>query len=120
MQLRFADLDPLGHVNNVAFASLFESARTRLNREGGLWPRALIAAVEIHYLAEAHYPHDVTVTSGIGRVGTRSWTLMAAMFQHDRAVATCDAVLVAPDPLDDEVRGRLARWAVTPPDADPG
>ena len=33
VQTRFQDLDPNGHLNNVAFAALFEHGRVRLNRD---------------------------------------------------------------------------------------
>ena len=32
IQTRFQDMDVLGHLNNVAFAALFETGRTRFNR----------------------------------------------------------------------------------------
>lgn len=120
----------LGHINNVAFAALFETARTRFNAHARLWGRASTAAVgravvamqEIHYLAEASYPDDVTVATGVGRIGNRSWTILAAMFQSGRPVATCDAVIaVPPGPggggLSDAFRRDLAAWRVAaPPD----
>ena len=55
---RFSDLDPLGHINNVAMAAILEDARVRLssaiNGEAGLKPfRILIAAHLLNYVAEA-------------------------------------------------------------------
>ena len=73
IQTRFADLDVLGHINNVAMVALFETGRTRFNHAAGLtkWrkPRWLVAAQEVNYLAEGNYPADVTMTHGIGRIG---------------------------------------------------
>ncbi|TPG10965.1 acyl-CoA thioesterase [Sphingomonas oligophenolica] len=97
---RYQDLDTNGHLNNVAFASLFESARVRINRatrsEGGrpANERTMVASVAIAYLAEGNFPDPVTVTSGIGRIGTSSWTIEQAMFQQGRCIATCDTVVV--------------------------
>lgn len=95
---RFQDLDPHGHINNVAMAAIFENGRVRFNRnfihhrtEGQRW---LVAGVSIDYIDEAHFPADVVVASGVGQVGTRSWSVMAAAFQHGSCVATCDATLV--------------------------
>lgn len=97
-QTRFGDLDVLGHINNVAMASLFENGRVRFNRSlnfahipGERW---LIANVTIDYLAEAHFPHDVIIASGIGRIGRTSWTIASAAFQADMCVALCDTVVV--------------------------
>lgn len=99
---RWADLDLLGHINNVSMAGLFEEGRGRFNRSlelmrGGPGVRWLIAAVSLNYLAEAHHPHDVTIASGIGHIGTRSWTILSGAFQNGACVATCDTTLVYTD-----------------------
>lgn len=99
---RWADLDLLGHINNVSMAGLFEEGRGRFNRSlelhrGGKGVRWLIAAVELNYLAEAHHPHDVMIASGIARIGERSWTILSGAFQGGSCVATCDTTLVYTD-----------------------
>ncbi|MFZ0267325.1 acyl-CoA thioesterase [Caulobacter sp.] len=98
IQTRFQDLDPLGHINNVAMAGLFETARVRFNRAMGLagWHghRWLVANITLNYLAESYFPEDLEVATGIGQVGTRSWQILSAGFQKDECVATCDAVIV--------------------------
>mgnify|MGYP003765435247 CR=1 FL=1 len=77
IQTRFQDMDINGHLNNVAFAALFESARVMLNRRVRPWAdrpgneRTMVAEVTITYLAEGHFPGEVTLLSGIGRVGSR-------------------------------------------------
>ncbi|MEQ1510956.1 MAG: acyl-CoA thioesterase [Sphingopyxis sp.] len=99
-QTRFQDMDVNGHLNNVAFAALFESARVLLNRRIRPWAerpadeRTMVAVVEINYLAEGNFPDPVTITSGVGRVGTSSWTIIQAMFQNGACIATCDSVVV--------------------------
>jgi acyl-CoA thioester hydrolase len=99
-QTRFQDMDINGHLNNVAFAALFENARVQLNRNVRPWPdrpeneRTMVAAVEINYLREGNFPADATVCSGIGRIGTSSWTIEQAMFQNGQCIATCDTVVV--------------------------
>lgn len=98
IQTRFQDLDPLGHINNVAMGALFETARVRFNHALGLMRfrghRWLVAQVRIDYLAEGHLPDDVEIRSGIGHVGTRSWQILAAAFQSGQPIATADVVLV--------------------------
>ncbi len=99
-QTRFQDMDINGHLNNVAFAALFESGRVLMNRRirpFGDRPaneRTMVAAVEINYLAEGNFPDPVEIATGIGRIGTSSWTIVQAMFQGGRAIATCDTVVV--------------------------
>ena len=98
IQTRFQDLDPLGHINNVAMAALFESARVRFNRMMGLaaWAghRWLVARVEINYIAEGQFPADMEIATGIGEIGTRSWHILSAAFQGGAVIATCDTVIV--------------------------
>ena len=36
----------------------------------------------------------VQIATGIGRLGTSSWTIVQAMFQNGRCIATCDTVVV--------------------------
>lgn len=101
VETRFQDLDPLGHINNVAMAGLFEAGRIKFNHMNGTanLPRAkgerwLIAAVNINYLAESYFPEPVTIGHGISRIGSSSWTIASAAFQNGVCVATCDATLV--------------------------
>ena len=100
LQTRFQDMDINGHLNNVAFAALFESGRVLLNRDvrpPDVRPaneRTMVAAVEINYLAEGNFPDPVQIATGIGRLGTSSWTIVQAMFQNGGCIATCDTVVV--------------------------
>jgi acyl-CoA thioester hydrolase len=99
---RWADLDLLGHINNVSMAGLFEEGRGQFNRSldlhrGDHSIRWLIAGVDIAYLAEAHHPAPITIASGIGRVGHRSWSIFSAAFQGTVCVATCETTLVYTD-----------------------
>jgi acyl-CoA thioester hydrolase len=112
---RYQDLDPNGHLNNVAFAALFENARVRINRATRPRPaneRMMVASVTIAYLREGSFPEPVTICSGIGRIGSSSWTIEQAMFQADQCIATCDTVVVCrtddeAKPLRAEVRAEL-------------
>ncbi len=124
VQTRFQDLDPNGHLNNVAFAALFEHGRVRLNRDVRPFDerpdneRTMVAAVTINYLREGSYPEDVVVASGIGRIGTSSWTIEQAMFQHGHCIATCDTVVVcrtdnSAKPLRPDLREELEKMVTS-------
>jgi acyl-CoA thioester hydrolase len=121
IQTRFQDLDPLGHINNVAMAALFESGRVRFNQAMGLsgWKghRWLVARIEINYLAEGNFPADVEVATGIGEIGTRSWQILSTAFQQGFAIATCDASIVMSDSsgatrLPDDFRAGLEKYRI--------
>ena len=115
---RFQDLDPNGHLNNVAFAALFEHARVSLNLRARDWrnrptdERTMVASVTINYLGEGHYPGDVSIASGVGKIGTSSWEIVQAMFQNGRCIATSDSIIASrkgasAHPLSPEMRESL-------------
>lgn len=96
---RFSDLDTLGHVNNVAMAGVFETARVHFHHSFGKHPtdlgvRWMVAAVDLKFVAEAHFPEPVQVYSAVGHIGNSSWTVAQAAFQGEECVATCDTVMV--------------------------
>ena len=99
---RWADLDMLGHINNVSMAGLFEEGRGKFTHSLEMHRasdaiRWLIAGVEIAYLGEAHHPAPLTVASGIGRIGKTSWSVYSAAFQGGKCVATCETTTVYTD-----------------------
>jgi acyl-CoA thioester hydrolase len=116
---RYQDLDPMGHINNVAMAGIFETARIHFHHHLGRHPvdqgvRWLVAAVSLNYLVESHFPKDVVVHSAVGAIGNSSWTLVAAAFQNDECVATCDTVMAVQGPrgariIDGEMRAMMER-----------
>lgn len=127
VQTRYQDLDAMGHINNVAFAAMFENARVRFNwvlgrfnRDDGF--RAVVAMNAINYLAEGTFPADVEIATGIGKIGNRSWEILAVMHQEGRAIATCDTVIVMTHPtsggLPDDFRAALSGKMMRRPEAE--
>lgn len=124
IQSRFQDLDSLGHINNVAMGGIFETARVHFHHLLGRHPadqgvRWMVAAVDLKFVEEAHFPYDVVVHSGIGHIGNSSWTVLSAAFQRGSCVATCDTVMVMKGPkgksvLDDEIRAVMEQNAARP------
>ncbi len=123
-ETRFADMDLLGHINNVAMAGLFEHGRGMFNHAIGVQRRAsgqrwLIVSVNLDYIAEAHFPEHVAIASGIHRIGSSSWDIASAAFQGGECKATCITTIVlagkdGPSPISDELRGEFERLRVTP------
>lgn len=112
--VRFCDQDPMGHVNNVAFAAYVEAARTMLIRsflDGIDVPNLdfVLARVAIDYRRELHYPGTVDVGARVLRAGTKSLTTGYGIFLEAVCVATAESVNVF---FDTERRASVA-----PPDA---
>ena len=103
---RYADVDPLWHINNVAIAQYYEEARVhagarmfgsvRIPTPAG--ERVLIAHQSIDYLQEANYPGSLEVGIGVLKIGNTSYTYGMGMFQEGRCVSVSNAVMVFADP----------------------
>ena len=83
---RFADLDPNGHINNVAMAAVFEDARLRFLTAVGMpkntdGARFMVANVTIDYLAQAYYPQGLECHVGVLPGGRSSWSLRQLLLQ---------------------------------------
>jgi acyl-CoA thioester hydrolase len=98
-KLRYADTDKLGHVNNAAFSTFFETGRVELLHDpaaplhgpgGGF----VIARVTIDYVAEILWPGKVDIATRVASVGRSSVRLEQALFQDGRHVASAESVIV--------------------------
>ena len=119
IQIRYADLDPQRHVNNVAVFSYLESARARYLQHLGLWDGLdfdsigiILAEASCRYLAPIVYGQPIEVAMAVTRLGTKSLTLDYAV--RDSAsgseLATARTVLVAYDYLQRESIAIPAEW----------
>ncbi len=128
---RYQDLDTNRHLNNVAFAALFESARVNISRrtrppgERPKGERSVVVQVTIDYLGEGSFPEPVEVHSAVGRIGGSSFTIVQLMTQAGRPIATSATVVAvrrdgAASPLRDDVRAALAALAFRAPAAADG
>ncbi len=120
--VRFADLDVNGHVNNAVYASYFESGRVILIRDtaNGLTPAGanwVMVRLDIHYRAELHWPGTIETGLGVRRLGRTSVTFDQVVFSQGRCVASAQATTVLvdsrtrkPTPLTPSVIDKFQRW----------
>jgi len=120
--VRYADLDPQGHVNNAKFATYFESGRVAMFRARDLGigvPNANFALVrqEIDFLRELHWQDELVVGNAVVTLGRTSFTLAQAIFKGEDCAATGRAVMVTldattrkPRPLPPEIVVQLEPW----------
>lgn len=102
---RYADVDPLWHINNVAIAQYFEETRIsmlrsilgleRMHLADG---RTVLARVAIDFLREGRYPGSLDVGAAITNVGRTSVEVSLGLFQDEACIALSEAVLVRVDP----------------------
>ena len=118
--IRFADLDPIGHVNNVAYIAFFESGRVMFFRDLGCavdqpdfaW---MTVRLEINYFQQLSLPGTIDVGTGVLEIGRSSVRLSHAVFAQDKCVAQGECVMVMVDRSQDQasaipedLRDRLA------------
>ena len=111
LEVRFADTDAMGHVNNAKYLTYCESARiaywtdvtgepVRLGSEGA--ESLILAEARITYRAPAFHGETVTVETRATRLGRSSFTLEHRLTACEgngpsRLVATSESVLVRYD-----------------------
>ena len=117
--VRFADLDPQGHVNNAVFSTYFETGRVAMFREPDLGigtpgKTFVLVRQEIDFLAELRWPATVEIGTAIASFGRSSFTVAQVVFRGDVCAAAGRATMVfldlatrRPEPLPEEQIARL-------------
>jgi len=101
-QVRFRDLDPMGHVNNAVFLTYIEQARfTYLSEVGAATDleemNMIVARIEIDLKAPVGLGHEVEVAVHASRFGTKSFDLDYVLRVAGEVVAEAKSVQVAYD-----------------------
>ncbi|MEX2520882.1 MAG: thioesterase family protein [Paracoccaceae bacterium] len=102
--LRYSDQDGMGHVNNVAYAALFEAGRlglltALLEGAGDQRFNFVLANLNIDYRQEMHFPGTVQVGGKLLRFGEKSITTGFGAFLNGVCHATATCVNVFFDPV---------------------
>ncbi|WP_298106400.1 thioesterase family protein [Bradyrhizobium sp.] len=120
--VRFADLDPNGHVNNAVYATYFETGRVTLMKDQSYWrlPQGLawiMVRLDIHFRAELHWPGTIEMGLGVTKFGRTSVSFDQVVFSDGRCVASAQAVTVLidqatrrPTPLTADIIAKFRPW----------
>ncbi len=100
IDIRWRDLDLLGHVNQSVYHELLEEGRAGLIVEAGASLAFVLARVELDYLEEVRRDHSpVTVRTRVLEVGTKKIVLENEVLRASGELAARGtAVLVCWDP----------------------
>ncbi|MGS2723899.1 acyl-CoA thioesterase [Porticoccus sp. GXU_MW_L64] len=117
---RFSETDMLGHIGNTALPIWFEGAREgyfrRIHPAMTIhdWP-LILARIELDIKAQLHIGDDVTLKTGVEKIGSKSMTVYQEAWQKDQLAAVARTVMVYFDyreqcskVIPDDVRERLA------------
>lgn len=106
VQLRFNDIDILGHLNNIVYFSLYDLAKARFMQElyGGKmdWKKVetVIANVNCRYIKQIVFGEEIEVKSRVVSIGDRSFVIQQCLVeiptQEIRSI--CETVMVCFDP----------------------
>ncbi|MGO9216254.1 MAG: acyl-CoA thioesterase [Streptosporangiaceae bacterium] len=129
VDVRWRDVDALGHVNHAVFLTYLEEGRDAFFAQTFGEPDYVVARVEIDLRAEVRYPERrVTVQLEVERLGTTSLTTRETVLTQAGEVAAEARVVTVrwdrrarkPVPFSEAERARLAAMAVTRRDVPPG
>lgn len=88
--VRFRDLDPLNHVNNAIFSTMYEEARVDFIRKVPVFAEELekdksfvIVNICIDFIKQVTYPCDLLIGSAILETGNTSITSFQAIYKKE-------------------------------------
>ncbi len=107
LEVRYADLDPQGHVNNANYLSFFEQARVNYLVHLGLFAKdqsflelgVILAEAQVTYRKPVLFGMEVRVGARVTRLGNKSIRMEYRLFEPatDTELATGSCVLVTYD-----------------------
>lgn len=107
IQIRFKDVDALGHVNNANHLTYFETARVKyfdsLITEPIDWMKIglIVASVTVNYKKPVFFKDDVYVDTSLAKIGRTSFELSYELIRKEKdgesILATGTSVLVCFD-----------------------
>jgi acyl-CoA thioester hydrolase len=98
VQMRFADTDAMGHVNNGSFVVYAETGRIDFMKALGAADRSFILAhLAIDFRRQVRFRESVIVESWVEKIGTSSMTLRQAIRADGTVAADVRAVVVSFD-----------------------
>jgi acyl-CoA thioester hydrolase len=133
VEIRLADTDAMGHVNNARYLTYVEIARVAYYEQvtgnplpigaHGAEEGMILAEIRMTYRSPAFYGETLTVETRVDRIGTTSFSMShritapESRYGPARLVAVADSVLVSydypaehPIPVPDEWRSAIAAF----------
>lgn len=125
IQIRFNDIDPLGHINNSQYFSYFDLGKTTYFEElRGLainWLEGfiVIAHMDVDFLRPIFYKEPITVDSKITKLGEKSGVFLQQIRNINTGEVKCrcesvfvtfDAETQRPVPINDLWRKAISKF----------
>ena len=128
VQLRFNDIDILGHLNNTVYFSLYDLGKAKYMEEAGLReklpyspPASVIADVHCQYIKPVHFGDDIYIQTRCCELGEKHFVLEQQMIDSEgEERSRCRSVMVYIDPatghsapLPDDYRAKIEAFEKT-------
>ncbi len=125
LQLRFNDIDVLGHVNNNAQLALFDVGKTEfynaLRGQLADWSRveAVIVNINCTFMQQIRFTDPMEVRTRVKKIGERSFVLQQILRNVDNGqiCSMCESVMVSVDfatkeskPIPENIAEGLKNW----------
>lgn len=119
IQVRYADLDTLQHVNNVAILEYIEHARTGYYRASGIWDGTIregfgmvVASIKIDYLVSIQYGDRVRVGIKVAHLGNKSlrFRFQVENCQKEEVFARGEVVMVSYNQAEERSQPIPYKW----------
>ena len=106
VQLRFNDVDVLGHVNNTQYFSYYDMGKAHyfgdVRGKAMDWQRVdrIIANIECSYFAPIVFGEDIEVLTRCRHVGNKSFVILQMLREKNtgQVKSVCETVMVGYDP----------------------
>ena len=126
LQLRFNDVDMMGHVNNTVIMEFFDLGKSHYFSEAGVpvTPEegdfcVMIVHLEVDFHSQIHWHDSIAVTSCVTHWGNKSFQLTQQIVNTEtgKPCATCRTVMsgysrnaATSAPIPEEVKQRVIRF----------
>lgn len=121
LQIRFNDIDQMGHVNNAVIMEFFDLGKDHFFRARGLPPEegdftVMVVHYEVDFRSQIRKSDAIAVETEVERIGNKSLTVLQRIVEQGtgRLCAECRTVMAgyrrstaASDVIPDDVRARL-------------
>lgn len=100
IQIRFNDVDQMGHVNNAVIMEYFDLGKEHFFQEHGMPPEkadftVMIVHLEVDFQSQIRFHDRIAVETEVENVGNKSLKVLQRVVDTDdgRVCATCHTVL---------------------------
>lgn len=118
LQLRFNDVDVLGHVNNTVYFSFYDTGKafyfTQVNGHAMDWRHVdtVIANIDCAYIAPIYYGENIEVLTTCVYISEKSFKLLQMIRETEKGEvkSVCETVMVGFDPATGKSRPLGEDW----------